>query len=117
MKRGTTAAPSTYHPPNSVQPDDGTTLWGLECLPADLCRALGRVSTRPSAVSDLLLRWPGGQDACVWQSGKDGVRRILLAAVWDGDHSCVDALDILVALSAMRCTLSLRVDAQKRHVI
>src|SRR5438128_254594 len=84
MKRGKTASPSTDHPPNSVQPDDDTTLWGLECLPADLCRALGRVSTRPSALSDLLLRWPGGQDAGVWQSGKDGVRRIPLPAVWTG---------------------------------
>src|SRR6266536_2020673 len=72
MKRGTTAAPSTAHPPNSVHPDDATTLWGLECLPADLCRALGGVSTRPSAVSDRLLRWPSGQDAGVWQPGQDG---------------------------------------------
>src|SRR3989442_15604749 len=84
MKRGTTAAPSTYHPPNSVQPDDGTTLWGLECLPADLCRALGCVSTRPSAVSDLLLRWPSSQDAGVWQPGQDGLCRVPLPAVWPG---------------------------------
>src|SRR2546426_23184 len=75
MKRGTTAAPSTAHPPNSVHPDDATTLWGLECLPADLCRALGRVSTRPSAVSDLLLRWPSGQDAGVWKPGQEGLCR------------------------------------------
>ena len=34
MKRGTTAVPSTDHPPNSVPPDDATTLWGLERLPA-----------------------------------------------------------------------------------
>jgi hypothetical protein len=32
VKRGTTAAPQTYHHPNSVQPDDDTPLWELECL-------------------------------------------------------------------------------------
>ena len=32
MKRGTTASPQTYHHPNAVRPDDGRTLWGLECF-------------------------------------------------------------------------------------
>src|SRR6266704_3631255 len=73
VNRGTTAAPSQSYHPNSVRPDDCSPLAGLECLQADLCRALGRVSTRPSALSDLLLRWPGGQDAWVWQSRADGV--------------------------------------------
>src|SRR3989442_5472050 len=72
MKRGKTASPSTSHPPNSVQPDDDPPLWGLECLPADLCRALGRVCPRPSALPDALLRGPGGEDARVWQPGTDG---------------------------------------------
>src|SRR5712692_11398246 len=99
MKRGKTASPSTDHPLNSVQLDDDTTLWGLECLPAGLCRSLGRVSTRPSALSDLLLRWPGGQDAGVWQSGKDGVRRIPLPAVWPRHPSGGDELSILVVLA------------------
>src|SRR5712691_1112807 len=99
MKRGTTASPSTYHPPNSVQPDDDTTLWGLECLPADLCRSLGRVSMRPSALSDLLLRWPGGQDARVWQPGQDGVHRIPLLAVWTEQASGVDELQIVVVFA------------------
>src|SRR5216683_5109478 len=84
VKRGTTAAPQTSHPPNSVQPDDDTTLWGLECLSADLCRPLGRVSTRPSTLPDVVLRWPGGQDAQLWQSGADGLPRISLPALRPG---------------------------------
>ena len=55
VKRGTTASPSQSYHPHSVRPDDGSTLAGLECLQADLCRALGRVSTRPSALPDRLL--------------------------------------------------------------
>ena len=72
VKRGKTAAPQQDQHPNSVRPDDGTTRWGLERLQADLCRALGRVYTRPSALPDVLLRWPCGQDARVWQPGEDG---------------------------------------------
>src|SRR5712691_12259163 len=72
MKRGKTASPQQDQHPNSVRPDDGPTLGGLEHLQADLCRSLGAVSTRPSALPDVLLRWPGGQDARVWQPGKDG---------------------------------------------
>ena len=72
VKRGKNAAPQTCQHLNSVRPDDCSTLWGLERLPADLCRALGRVYTRPSALPDVLLRWPGGQDARVRQPGKDG---------------------------------------------
>src|SRR5437870_11800494 len=107
MKRGTTAAPSTAHPPNSVHPDDATTLWGLECLPADLCRALGCVSTRPSAVSDLLLRWPRGQDAGVWQSGQDGLCRVPLPAVWPGHPSVGNELHIVVAQFIAICSSSI----------
>src|SRR6266567_7915122 len=99
MKRGTTAAPSTAHPPNSVHPDDATTLWGLECLPADLCRALGRVSTRPSALSNVVLRRPGGQDAGVWQPGQDGLCRVPLPAVWPGHPSGGNELQIVVVLA------------------
>ena len=55
VKRDKTATPQPYQHPNSVRPDDGTTLWGLERLQADLCRALGRVYTRPSALPDVLL--------------------------------------------------------------
>src|SRR5881397_1241745 len=36
-KRGTTASSQTSSHPNSVHLDDATTLWGLECLQADLC--------------------------------------------------------------------------------
>src|SRR6266567_1551531 len=66
VKHGKNVAPQTCQHLNSVRPDDCSTLWGLERLPADLCRALGRVYTRPSALPDVLLRWPGGQDARVW---------------------------------------------------
>src|SRR5712691_8189025 len=55
VNRGTTAAPSQTYLPNSVRPDDCSTLAGLECLQADLCGSLGRVSTRPSALPDHLL--------------------------------------------------------------
>src|SRR5438034_10348565 len=58
-------------PPHSVDADAYSTLPGLECLSADLCRSLGGVSARPSALSDPLLRRSGGEDARVWQSGKD----------------------------------------------
>ena len=55
VKCGKTAAPQTCQHLNSVPPDDGRALWGLERLQADLCRALGRVYTRPSALPDVLL--------------------------------------------------------------
>jgi hypothetical protein len=50
--RGTTTAPQQSQPPYSVDADAGSTLRGLERLSADLCRSLGGVSARPSAVSD-----------------------------------------------------------------
>src|SRR5262249_1713126 len=52
--RGTTTAPQPSQPPYSVDADAGSTLRGLERLAADLCRSLGGVSARPSAVSDPL---------------------------------------------------------------
>src|SRR5437879_9025796 len=55
LQRGTTTAPPQLYHPNSVQSDDGSPLTGLECLQADLCRALGPLSTRPSALPDSLL--------------------------------------------------------------
>jgi hypothetical protein len=55
VKHGKTAAPQTCQHPNSVRPDDGTTLWELERLQADLRRSRGRVSTRPAALPDVLL--------------------------------------------------------------
>src|SRR4029453_10062152 len=60
MKRGKTAAPQSDHHLTSVPPDDGTTLAGRECLQANLCRSLERVSTRPSTLPDVILRWPCG---------------------------------------------------------
>src|SRR5206468_11117897 len=42
-------------PPHSVDVDAYSTLPGLEGLSADLCRSLGGVSARPSALSDPLL--------------------------------------------------------------
>jgi len=101
VTRGTTAAPHTYQHPHSGRRDGGRTVSGLECLPADLCRALGRVSTRPSAVSDLLLRWPSGQDAGVWQPGQDGLCRVPLPAVWPGHPSGGNELQIVVVLDVM----------------
>src|SRR5262245_60109867 len=56
VKRGTTAAPQLNQHPNSVRRDGGRTLAGLERLPADLCRSLGGVSTRPSTLPDPLLQ-------------------------------------------------------------
>jgi hypothetical protein len=72
-RHGKTAAPLTCQHPNSVRPDAGTTLRGLECLQTDLCRPLGRVSTRPSTLPGIVLRWLGGQDAQLWQPGADGL--------------------------------------------
>src|SRR5262245_51332063 len=92
LNRGTTASPSQSYHPNSVRRDGGRTLAGLECLQADLCRSLGGVSTRPPAVSDLVLRWPGSQDARVWQPRQDGLCRIPLPAVWPGEASGGDEL-------------------------
>src|SRR5207249_3744140 len=99
LNRGTTASPSQSYHPHSVRRDGGRTLAGLECLQADLCRSLGGVSTRPSALSDILLRWPGGQDARVWQPGQDGVPRIPLLALRPGDPSGGDELQIVVMLA------------------
>jgi hypothetical protein len=76
-KRGTTASSQTSSHPNSVHLDDATTLWGLECLQADLCGLLGDISTCPSTLSDCLLRCAGGEDAGLWQPGKDRLCRTL----------------------------------------
>src|SRR5882672_1118613 len=73
MRRGRTAASPLYHDLNSVRPYACSALTGLERLQADLCRPLGAVSTRPSALPDGVLRWPGGQDACVRQPRDNGV--------------------------------------------
>src|SRR4030095_10609487 len=94
--RGTTASPQTDHHPNSVPPDDDTTLGRLECLQADRCRSLGPIPARPSALSDTLLRYPGGQDAGGWQRGKDGLCRIPLPALWPGQALGGDELAIVV---------------------
>jgi len=37
VNRGTTASPQQSYHPHSVRPHDGPTLWGLECLQANLC--------------------------------------------------------------------------------
>src|SRR5918996_5654267 len=84
VNRGKTASPQTYHLPNSVRPDDGTTLSGLERLQADLFRPLGAVQTCPSALPDGILRWPGGQDARLRQPREDGLCCLPLLAVWTG---------------------------------
>jgi len=72
MRRGRTAASPLCHDLNSVRPYACSALAGLERLQADLCRSLGAVSTRPCTLPDGVLRWPGGQDAGVWQSREDG---------------------------------------------
>src|SRR6266542_7079008 len=87
VSRGTTAAPQQSYSPHSVRPDAGSTPAGLECLQADLCRALGGLATRTSTLPDLLLRWPRGQDAQVRGSRPDGVCRISMAAVRCGHPS------------------------------
>src|SRR2546428_10179583 len=97
-KRGRTAASPLYHDLNSVRPYACSALAGLERLQADLCRPLGAVSTRPSALPDGVLRWPGGQDAGVWQSREDGLRRIPLLALWPGEASGGDELYIILVL-------------------
>jgi hypothetical protein len=51
-RRGTTTAPQQSQPLHSVDADACSTLRGLARLSADLCRALGGVSARPSAVAD-----------------------------------------------------------------
>src|SRR5216683_1624778 len=99
VNRGTTAAPSQSYHPHSVRPDDCSTLAGLECLQADLCRSLEHVSTRPSAVSDPVLRWSSGQDARLWQPREDGLRRIPLLALWPGEASGGDELYIIPVLA------------------
>jgi hypothetical protein len=99
MRRGTTAAPQTCNSLNSVCPDACRTLAGLERLQADLCRALGRVHPRPSALPDSLLQWPRGQDARVWQPGQDGRCCVPLPALWPRHAPGVDALEIVVVFA------------------
>src|SRR3990172_6680868 len=82
QKRDTTAAPQTDHHSHSGSPDAASTLWGLECLPADLCRSLGGVSTCPSTVSDRLLQWSGRQDVGLWHPRPDRVCGVSLLALW-----------------------------------
>ena len=54
-RSGTTAVSPLYHSLNSVGPHAGSTHTGLEHLQADLCRPLGWIHPRPSALSDRLL--------------------------------------------------------------
>src|SRR5882672_2948057 len=96
---GTTAAPSPSSPPHSVPSDSGSTLAGLACLHADLCRSLGGVSTRPCARSAPLFRWPGGAHARVWHSGKARRPQVLLSALWPGPAPGSDALEVVVVLA------------------
>jgi len=51
------------------------------------------------------IRWSGGEDARVWQSGKDRVHRISLSALRQGKH-----------LVAMSCKSSLCLRCAKVHV-
>src|SRR5215468_12099178 len=99
MKCGTTAAPQHADHPHSVRSDAGSTLAGLECLQADLCRPLGAVSTRPSALSNGVLRGSGGEDARLWQSRDDGLCRVPLLALWPGQAPGGDELQIISVLA------------------
>ena len=99
MRRGTTVAPPTCDALNAVRPDDGSPRAGLERLQADLWRALGGVPTRPAALPDSPLGGAGGQDACVWQPGADGLWRIPLPAVGPGHASGGDELEGVVVLA------------------
>src|SRR5215510_4484478 len=98
-RRGTTTTPQQSQPPHSVDSDACSTLRGLERLSADLCRSLGGVSARPSALSDPLLRWSGGADARVWQSGKDRGPRVSLSALRPGQASGGHELYIVLVLT------------------
>src|SRR5215475_5154248 len=98
LKRGTTAAPPPAYPPNSVPSAAGSPLAGLECLPADLCRALGGVSTRPSARPERLLGGPGGDEAGGWPSGAERVHRRPWPALRPGEAAGGDALPSVVVL-------------------
>ena len=100
-RRGTTTAPQQSQPPHSVDSDACSILRGLERLSADLCRSLGAVSARSSALSDPLLQWSGGQDARLWQPREDRVHIIPLSALWSGEARGGDELQILLVL-AMR---------------
>jgi hypothetical protein len=55
VNRETTAAPPPWCHPNAVRSAAGSPLTGLARLQAELCRALGRVHPRPSALPDGLL--------------------------------------------------------------
>src|SRR4029453_17793085 len=83
-KRGTNPLLSQSYSPPPVETDYGSTPPGLEHLQADLCRPLGAVSTRPSALPDGVLRGSGGEDARLWQSRDDGLCRVPLPALWPG---------------------------------
>src|SRR6478672_6653478 len=95
MRHDKTASPQTDHF-NSVRSHACSTLAGLERLQADLCRALAWVHTRPSALPDLILRWPRSQDARLWQSREDGLHRIPLPALWPGQALGSDELSIVI---------------------
>ena len=91
--RGTTTAPQQSHPPHSVDSDAGSTLTGLECLSADLCRSLGGVSARPSALSDAptTMVWWRKMLAC-GNPDEDRVYGIPLPALWAGEARGGDEL-------------------------
>src|SRR6266849_5733821 len=116
MRRGTPAAPQTCDSLNSVRPHACSTLAGLERLQADLCRALGGVHPCPSALPDILLRGPGGQDARMWQPGADGLCCRPLPALGPGEAPGVDALSIVVVL-ALRQSLCGQLAAPCNHGI
>ena len=99
LKHGTTSSPQPSDSPDSVQSDDATTRWGLECLQTDFCRSLGPVSTCPSTVSDVLLQWSGSQDAGMWQPRTEGLHCLPLPALGPGEALGVDALEIVLMLA------------------
>jgi hypothetical protein len=96
VQRGTTAAPQPAQPRNAVRPEAGPPLGGLASLQADCYRVLGRVYPRPSALPDVLLRKPRGQDAGVWRPRAEGLGRLPLPAGWPGPASGVDAWDLVL---------------------
>src|SRR5512134_163095 len=82
------------HVLNSVHPDADRPCTGLERLPAHLCRSLGGLSADPAALSDGLLRRPGGEDAGLWHPETDGLCRVSLPPVWPRPPGGVDELEV-----------------------
>jgi len=99
VRRGKNALCPIAQYPHAVRSEDCRAFAGRERLPTDLCRALGGVQTRLSALRDPLRRWACGQDARVRPSRPEGLYRVSLSTWWPREASGLHELQVVSVLT------------------